>query len=138
MTLRGMIGDPSRKDLRLFAGLQFAFFGILCLFVFRDRFPTGILIGLMGVSFGVALVGLIWPLAIRPIYVAWMVAVFPIGWTISHLCMAIVYYAVVTPIGLYRRLTTGDPLQRQFEREKTTYWIRREIPRKSTRYFRQF
>ena len=56
--------------------------------------------------------GLIWPRLLRPIYVAWMVLAFPIGWTISQLILAVMFYGLFTPIGLVFRLIGRDPLLR--------------------------
>ena len=52
--------------------------------------------------------------------------------------MGVVYFAVVTPIGLVSRLVRGDPLHRRPDRNARSYWIER--PRRSgTRgYLRQF
>ena len=72
------------------------------------------------------------------IYVGWMVAVFPIGWTVSHLMMAVVYYFVVTPIGIWRTRQTGDPMTRKFDADAATYWEEREANKPPESYFRQF
>ena len=74
----------------------------------------------------------------RPIYVGWMYAAFPIGWVISHLLMAIIYYVVITPIGMVMRATGRDPLLRRFDRSARTYWAPHEPPGDVGRYFRQY
>jgi hypothetical protein len=38
-----------------------------------------------------------------------MILAFPIGWAISHVALAAVYYLVVTPIGLRDAATGRDP-----------------------------
>ena len=67
-----------------------------------------------------------------------MYAALPIGWTVSHLMMDVVYFAVVTPIGLLSRLVRGDTLHRRPHRA-CGYWIERP-PRHTgmRRYLRQF
>jgi hypothetical protein len=75
----------------------------------------------------------------RQLYRAWMLAAVPIGWTVSHLVLAIAYYGVLTPIGLVMRLVGRDPMQRAFDRAAPTYWIER--PRREPdprRAFRQY
>ena len=67
-----------------------------------------------------------------------MYAVYPIGWTVSHLALAVVYYLVVTPIGLLMRLFGRDPMRRKFDPSATTYWQPHESPDEPERYFRQF
>ncbi len=72
------------------------------------------------------------------IYRGWIYATYPIGWVVSHVVLAAVYYLVVTPIGLTMRLVGRDPLRRRFEREAETYWIERRRETDTNGYFRQF
>jgi len=74
----------------------------------------------------------------RPIYLCWMCGVFPIGWTVSHLVLAAVYYLVLTPLGLIMRWVGRDPMRRSFEPEAETYWIEHRPHRDPGRYFSQF
>jgi hypothetical protein len=74
----------------------------------------------------------------RPVYVGWMYAVYPIGWTISHVMMIVMFYGVLTPVGLIMRLLGRDPLERAFDRSASTYWIAHDPGSDPERYFRQF
>ena len=74
----------------------------------------------------------------RPIYVGWMYLVFPIAWTVSHVLLALVYYLVLTPIGILRRVIGGDPLHRAIDRDASTYWVERHDTKPLSRYFRGF
>jgi hypothetical protein len=74
----------------------------------------------------------------RKVYRGWMLAAVPIGWTVSHLVLAIAYYGVLTPIGLAMRLVGRDPMQRKFDRDATTYWIERPRESDPRRAFRQY
>ena len=74
----------------------------------------------------------------RWIYLGWLYAAFPIGWTVSHLVLAATYYLVVTPIGLLVRWIRGDPLERAPDRSAETYWTARRPTGGVQRYFRQF
>jgi hypothetical protein len=74
----------------------------------------------------------------RPIFVGWMYAAFPIGWTISHLLMGIIYFLVITPIALLMRAGGRDPLVRQRDPSLRTYWVRRAPPGDVGGYFRQY
>jgi hypothetical protein len=89
---------------------------------------------------GGILTGVYWavPPVRRWIYVGWMYAAFPIGWTVSHVLMAFIYYVVITPIGLIIRATGRDPLLRRFDRSASTYWVHHPPPGDITRYFRQY
>jgi len=74
----------------------------------------------------------------KPIFIAWMGAVFPIGWVLSHVLLAVVFYLVVFPIGLLMRLFRHDALGRRLDPDSTSYWIKRETHTDPKKYFRQF
>jgi hypothetical protein len=90
-------------------------------------------IGLLG-----ALVVWALPRAGRVLYDGWIEGASPIGWTVTHLVLAAVYYLVLTPIGLLMRLAGRDPMRRTIDPNAATYWIERKNPIESKRYFRQF
>ena len=130
--------NPSRKELRWFAVMQIAFFAIVSYMLLRKHSIVGTTAGyIMGASAVTGIAGLVWPAFIRVVYVAWMIAVFPIGWTVSHAVMAVVFYLVVTPIGWMLRLSGHDPMQRKFDRQAKTYWQPRTA-KPTDRYFRQY
>ena len=130
--------QPSRNDLRCFAGLQFIFFLAIFVFLLRQPWSATVPAFVLAISALLAMIGLLSPLHIRAFYIVWMLAVFPIGWAVSHLLMAIVYYLVVTPIGFWRRRTSGDPLQRNFDQQTQSYWEETLPNRPPDSYFRQF
>ena len=74
----------------------------------------------------------------RWVWLGWLYATFPIGWTLSHLVLAATYYGVLSPIGLLLRLFRGDPLDRGLDRSAASYWTPRRPVRDVKRYFRQF
>lgn len=81
--------------------------------------------------------GLARPSAIRPVYTGWMVAAFPIGWTMSRLMIGGVFVFVFTPVAMLFKLMGRDALRLAHRREVTTYWTPRESARPLD-YFRQF
>ena len=72
------------------------------------------------------------------LYATWMLAVLPVGWAISHVLLALVYFGVITPIGLGLRLLGRDLLGRRADPNATTYWQERSPRRDPRRYMRQF
>jgi hypothetical protein len=93
---------------------------------------------LWGLAAVVFVVGLVAPAVMRPIFVGWMVAAYPIGWTVSHAILAVTFYLVLTPIGLVLRLMGHDPLRRSFDPSAETYWVPHNPGGDPSRYFRQF
>jgi len=74
----------------------------------------------------------------RRLYFGWMYAALPVGWTISHLVLGLVYYLVLTPIGLAMRLAGTDPMKRKLDPKAESYWIERKPNPDPSRAFRQF
>ena len=128
---------PSRKELRQFAGIWLVFFGLLGAWWWYEGSATGARY-LWIAALTVGPIGLLVPALMRPIYVTWMVAAFPIGWTVSHLLLGAIYYGVFTPIGLLLRAAGNDPMKRKLEPEAPTYWTEHRTGDDPAKYFRQF
>lgn len=129
---------PSRRDLRWFSALQLVFFlGVAYLLANRAG-ATTTAGAVAAVSSVVAIVGLIVPRLVFPLYIVWMTAAFPIGWVMSHVLFAAVYYLVLTPLGLALRLAGKDLLEEKIDRDTKTYWKERDPAPKAERYFKQY
>ena len=132
MTWSEISWRPSDRQLRGFA------FGCLLfslLFAARWNFLAGLLIG---VGIVIATIGLLRPQWIRPLYMTWTIAVFPIGWTISKLVLALLFYGVFTPLGLLFRLLGRDTLNLKLQPGAESYWITKETPKDPRRYLQQY
>ncbi len=130
--------NPSRRDLLIFGLLLPLFLGVLVgLALFRWDSP--VLAQVVGAC-GLPLVLVFWaiPPSRRLIYIGWMYAVFPIGWTISHTILLLIYVTVFTPIGLILRLAGHDPMARRFHSKSRSYWEAYQPEGDPKRYFRQF
>lgn len=131
--------NPTRKDLWIFAGILSAMLLTLAaLGQLRFGWPTGVNVGLAAVSLVLLLTACLRIAWVRPVYLGWMLAVFPIGWVVSHLVLAAVYFGVFWPIGLALRLTGYDPLQLRPSPDRTSYWTKRPSAPSAERYFRQY
>jgi hypothetical protein len=130
--------DPTTKTLRQFGGLCFVFFGGLGLWEALGRGHASLGAGLGGAAVAGGLLGLVRPGLLRWIYIVWMVLAFPIGWTVSLVTLAIMYYGLFTPIGLVCKLIGRDPLERARRPEVETYWTPKPTPTDPGRYFKQF
>ena len=65
-------------------------------------------------------------------------AAFPVGFVVSHLVLAILFFGVLTPAGLLMRLLGRDPLERKFDEGRKSYWVDLPEPKEPRDYFRQF
>ena len=78
------------------------------------------------------------PIAVKPVYLLLTVITFPIGFVLSYVVMAIMFYLVITPVGLVFKIIGRDSMNRKFDPSAATYWIKRRPPETLKRYFRQF
>ena len=78
------------------------------------------------------------PRGLRPLYVLLTIVSYPIGVVVFHVVMAVVFYLVITPMGILFKIVGRDALHRRFDPAAPTYWIRRRPPADAKRYFRQF
>ena len=138
MALVDINWNPSPKELRVFAVLQLIFFAIVAGLLQQRWAATGWATTIVFGSVIVAVTGLFKPTWLRAMYVVWMAAVFPIGFVVSHVLMAIIFYLVITPIGLIMRLVGRDPMNRKPDQDAETYWQPRKPPQGTRGYFRQF
>jgi hypothetical protein len=131
-----VVKPPSQKHLRQFAGL----FLVIFLGFAAWRWFTGNQGTLTQVLGAVAIVvgglGLVLPSAIRPIYTGWMIAAFPIGWTVSRIVLGVVYFLVVTPIGQFFKVTGRDALGLK-RHQASSYWTAKRGAASAREYFRQ-
>ena len=95
---------PSRSQLRFFAILLIIFACIVAGLVYFRTENRQVTIGILIAGFVLGGIGLIQPQWLRIVYVVWMILAFPIGWTVSHIVMALVYYLIFTPCGLLMKL----------------------------------
>jgi hypothetical protein len=128
---------PSSGTLRWFAVLLAAFLAGVGCWQWLNR-DNGLVAGvLIGSALVVGLVGLIFPMMLRPIFVGWMVLVYPINWIISHLILGIIYYCIFTPLSVFFKLTGRDVLARRFPSEQESYWADKRCGLDLRSYFRQ-
>jgi hypothetical protein len=80
---------------------------------------------------------LIVPARLRPIHRMWMAVGDALGWVNTRVILGVVFFLIITPMGLIMRLLREDPLCRSFDGRADTYRVRRP-PRKPTHLLRQY
>lgn len=121
--------QPTPRELRLFGAVILIAFGAIGWWqASRIIFWSGVAVGAMGLT-GTRLA--------LPFYQAWMGLAFVIGSVMSRVMLAVVFFGVVTPVGLLARMAGRDRLALT-KKPAATYW--RELPDAgdSASYQRQF
>jgi hypothetical protein len=130
--------DPSPKTLALFGWLLGL---VLCAFGGLVALRSGWLLApkvLMGSGVVIAIAYYAIPPIRRPIYLAWVYAFWPVGTVVSLVLLGAVYYGVLTPIGLLRRLASRDSMQRRFDTAASSYWEAHPGKPAADRYFKPY
>ncbi len=112
----------TRKELRQFGLLVGAVFTVIGLWplVFRGEPLRLWAIGLGGLLIAC---GGILPQLLAPVHKGWMWVGHILGWINTRILLSIVFYALVTPIGLVLRLMGKDTMRQTFAESSTTYRV---------------
>ncbi len=91
-------------------------------------------------STSLIVLGLVLPILLKPVYMVWMTFAVIMGWIMTRVILSLLFFLLVTPIGLMGRLFGKDFLDKKFkENNKESYWIKKEkIKIERSDYERQF
>ena len=137
MSLVAINWKPNARELRLFGVTMLigcGLIGVVFQFVFKVQN-----VALFWYIFGgvVGLLGLTGTKVAMPGYWAWMGVAFVMGNIMSRVIIALVFYLVVTPMGLVRRLFGHDDLHLR-KTKSDSYWSDVQHVADRSRYERQF
>ncbi len=129
---------PSSRTLREFAGLWLVFFGGLAYWhgLHHDRLALAWL--LAGLALALGPLGMVWPQTVRPIFVGWSMLSFPIGWLVSQLTLALLFYLLITPLGVCFRLFRRNVLALRPNPDTASFWEEKVSAHDPRSYLRQF
>ena len=126
-----------KSDFRKFGITIGVFLMVLAGFLFwrgKESFEIILVIGS-----ALLVLGLVIPIILKPIYWIWMVLAVILGWIMTRVILSLLFFVVITPIGLFSRLFGGKFLDLKWDRSKGSYWnIRTTTQRNSEEYERQF
>ncbi len=74
---------------------------------------------------GFALLGLIAPILLKPIYKIWMSFAVVMGFIMTRVILTILYFGMFTPMGLAAKLLGKDLLNQRWDKNAATYWEKR-------------
>lgn len=131
-----MHNETESKQLRSFGMIVGGIFAAIGVWpaLFRGEDLRLWAVVLAGLLIGPALV---WPKSLEPFYKVWMAIGHVLGWINTRIILGVVFYGLITPFGIVRRLWGRDSLHRNLEQELDTYRVKRE-PRPSSHFTHQF
>jgi hypothetical protein len=114
--------QDDKKQLRHFGLIVGGIFAVIGLWpmVFRAQSPRP-----WALALAVALVvpALVLPGSLTYVHRVWMAAGEALGWVNTRIILSVIFYGLVTPMGIIMRRFGRDPMQRRFEPGVATYRV---------------
>ena len=126
----------NRKDLKNFGftiGFILLIIGIFLFVREKDLFVYFILIGSI-----LIILGGITPVLLRPFYKVWMIFAVIIGWIMTRIILSVLFFSIITIIGLFTRLLGKDFLNLNSESNESYWNIRNKAHELNQDYEKQF
>ena len=73
-----------------------------------------------------AIAGLVRPGILKHLYQGWMWVGHVMGWVNTRIILGVLFYGIVTPMGLIMKMTGHDPMRRNYEADALTYRVIRQ------------
>ena len=83
---------------------------------------------MFGTAGVIAAITLIVPGILTPFNRIWMKFGELLHRIVSPIILGIIFFGVITPFGVVKRMTGWDPMRRKFDSSAKTYWIDRDPP----------
>jgi hypothetical protein len=138
--------NPSTRTLRQFGFIALGAFGLLALMAHQEVWMFRAGLGnartaltwiLLGVGVVSALFSSIAPRANRPLFVGLSVVAYPIGFVVSHVLLAVLFFGLFAPIGFLLKATGKDAFHARAG-SAGTYWQKARRKRGVADYFKQY
>jgi hypothetical protein len=139
MALIDINWKPDRNELRKFGATSMAMLILIALVGYWLEHLTAVWsLYLCTAGLVIFILSRISAILIKPFYLLLYTIALPIGFVLTNILMAVIYFIILTPIGLIFRLIRRDPLRRKFNPRTRTYWLPHRNPDSLKRYFNQF
>jgi hypothetical protein len=131
-----MTEQLNMKELRNFGLIVGGVFLIIGMWPLVWR-GEGMRLWALGLGGVLVTLGLLLPAALAPVFKVWMKVGHVLGWINTRIILGILFYGLITPMGMVMRLFGWDAMRRVLERDAHTYRVVRQ-PRPKSHMTRQF
>jgi len=115
--------EELRKFGFIFSGLLVFLFGLLLPWLIHHT----IRVWPFYVGLPVALLGVVWPAALRPLYIVWMKFGAVMGFINTHIIMSVLFFCMITPLAWLFKLLGKDPMARKLEKTAQSYRVKSTV-----------
>jgi multisubunit Na+/H+ antiporter MnhG subunit len=131
--------SQSRRDLVRFAYVIAGMLLVLAVLSYFLGRHSSRPLWLSGAAVVIIILSLRFHGVLKPLHTVWMIVAFTMGWIVSRIVLTLLFFFIITPIGLLMRFFGKDILQRKIDRQRRSYWIKRQKTELTPeRYERQF
>ena len=109
-----------KSDLRKFGITIGVILFIIAGFLFWKEKESFQILFTFGLTF--CILGIVIPFILKPIYWVWMIFATILGWIMTRVILSLLFYIIVTPIGLISRLFGKQFLELRWDKSKESYW----------------
>jgi len=121
------------SELRSFGLTMALILGGISIYSLFNQSQLGLLWIAITVFFGT--LGLLAPAALRPIEKGWIKLGELMGMVVTPIVMGVMFFGIITPIGLLMRAIGKDLLDQKIDKGVTTHWKKTEPITDKSRYF---
>ena len=110
----------TKSDFRKFGITIGVFLMVIAGFLFwkgKESFGILLISGFLLCVLGIAI-----PVVLKPIYWIWMILAAILGWLMTRVILSLLFYVVITPIGVLSRLFGNQFLELSWDKSKDSYW----------------
>src|SRR5687767_5414962 len=120
MTSTDASTELTRRTIVSFAMIVSAALLVIAAFQWRRGAPQWVLVTLLSIAAALLLGAAIAPSLLRPVYRGWMRLGEVLGWVNTRIILTLIFFLVVTPIGLLMRLFGRSPIA--VAKRNDSYW----------------
>jgi len=127
----------TKKELRKFGLTVGGVLAVIAALLFYFGKPSAIYFAVIGGL--LILLGALFPQMLKPLNKIWMGLAIILGFIMSRVILTILYYLVLTPIGLLAKIVVKKFMILKYDKSAKSYWEKRTIiQKKPIDYERQF
>ena len=115
--------NTSKKDIRSFGitmGIILFIISFILFYYGKSSYQITIYAGIGFIGLGVII-----PFVLKPVYILWMTFAVILGWVMTRVILGVVFYLIITPIGLITRFIGEDFLALKAKKLES-YWNHRD------------
>ncbi len=130
--------DIDKKKIRTFSlGLATILTAVGLLKLYKDQMIVAIVLLYLGMTS--LILAFFLQSLMKPVYIVFMKVAHILGWINTRILLGIIYYIMITPIGVIMKVFGKDLLDKRIKPDKGSYWVKREeIEFDKSRYEKQF